>query len=419
VFARAAGTGYSLLVRLAYAITLLIQAGCECATPPALTDGGRDAGMDAWSPPPVLPDAEGYVPRDGGPLPIEPCRDATRRLRFEELPFGSLQRIVGHGDRIAVREVDGSAFRARIFDVAAGREIALTAPLVAPAGERELVAHEGGFDLVGYDDVHITVARVDRDGRALGIDTFTRSSAPEAIVAEALVRTPYGLAVLVQESSSLVLDVLATDGVVRTIPLGSATEHAEIAADELGHLVGAIAYRTAADATARFVRFDVDLATDRVQVTPVGLGPAHSASPGLTAVHVADGVAIAAFALADEVGASSGIRFVWWTPGGAELARLDRERLSVESIAVAGIAGAMPEQSVAYYTGYTGSTSARGYLLAGRVRAPGDIEGGASPLAAGVNIFQATTWEWVDGGVAIAYATDNALEIVLACEGGP
>jgi hypothetical protein len=123
---------------------------------------------------------------------------------------------------------------------------------------------------------------------------------------------------------------------------------------------------------------------------------------------------VAAFVLSAEIGENSGLRLVWWTPGGAELARTELPRVSIEGLAALGIAGSMPYQTVGLLTGQRYS---RGSLLAGRIVAPGVYEGGSSPLVVGVGLRYGVTWAWTTGGIAIAYSGNGRVEVLIACEG--
>jgi hypothetical protein len=142
------------------------------------------------------------------------------------------------------------------------------------------------------------------------------------------------------------------------------------------------------------------------------INPPTSAS----AVYVDDTTMIAAYAMADGLGLPSGIRVVWRAPGGSETARRDLEGLSIQGIGLLGIAGTMSAQTMAFFTGQEAS---RGSLLAAQIRGPGVVEGGESPLAVGVGLRHGSTWKWDRGGIAIAYAVNDRLEVILACEGVP
>jgi hypothetical protein len=403
------------------ALVSLLATGCACGAEPEL-DGGVDSAVAWVDARPTYRDSSAYAPRDAGAPAPEPCRGTTRRIGFDDLRFESVVRMAGHGDRLAAhtRTVGPRTSRLHILDVPAGREIAVTEPVPWDTADERVVAHSGGFDLASWDETVAEVVHFDRDGALLGMDRYERTAEPGHTVSN-VVRTDAAYIALLRGMSGLSLDILGHDGSVRNLPLGLSGEveaGAAAISARAGWVVGAVAFGAGRGAS-RLVRFDADLGTGAVSVVGMGSGPSGSVGRDPVAVHAGDTSAFAAFALAAEVGQPSGLRLVWWSPGGAEIARRDVERLSLESIGLVGIAGRMPDQTIAYYTGQRLSLSGRGYLLAARVRAPDVVEGGEAPLASSVRVTPATTWEWTEGGIAIAYTGNSRLEVLLACEDGP
>ena len=398
--------------RYRVALLCLFLGGCSCGAP-IEADGG--AWSDARA---TYLDSGAYVSRDAGSVSTEPCRGTSRRLRFDDLPYEQIQRVAGYGDRLAVHERDlAGTSRLRILDVVAGAEVGVTAP--APTDFQDVVvAHGGGFDLVTWRDADAAAVQFNRDGVYLGTAHYDRAAAPASPISN-VIRTDAGTIALLGGTAPLSLEVLGSDGSVRTIPIGLAGEAvATISADD--RWVAAAIAMGSGRGDARFFRLEVDLESESVSVVEMGSGPASRGfSRDLVAAHVGDGTALAAFALAAEVGQPSGLRLVWWSPGGAEVARRDVEWLSVDSIGLAGVAGPMPRQTLAYFTGASSSVSGRGYLVAARVRAPEVLEGGMAPLVSGIDVRYANTWEWIENGIAIAYSGSGRLEVLLTCVGAP
>jgi hypothetical protein len=398
----------------------LLLASCTCGVPgepDAAFDAGRDGGSwGSTDAEPIYQDTGVYQPRDAGPPAFEPCRGATRRVRFPDLPFGHVSRLVGFGDRLAVhhREVEPATSRLSIVDIETGALVAVTDPVPHLMFSDVAVAHADGFDLVAWTEDRAAIARFNRDGAAIGTALYERT-AGSAYPISNLIRTEAGHLVVLGSPSGMMLEVLGDDGLIRDIPLGFA-DGGETAIAAIGDwVVGAIAFADEARGPTRFVRFDVDLSSAAVHVTEMGTG-GQGASVGAYADVTS---ALAVFALRAEVGQPSGLRLVWWTPGGAEIARRDLEGLSLQPMGLAGIAGASPAQTLAYYASPQSSLGLQGYLFAARVRAPDVIEGGTSPLVSGVIISHASTWEWTEGGIAMGYAGAGRLEVLLTCEGTP
>lgn len=406
--------------------------GCSCGSVP-FGDAGADArarddgaAVDA----PVIPlDAPQYLPRDTGPPPPEPCRESVRRARFDAvIPEGSPPSLSGHGARLALleRERELDTIRARVFDVDAGREVALSEPVrrassESGAGGDEVIVHEGGVDLVSWGATEVVVGRLDRDGALVSIDAHPRAGTAQSIVRGAAVRSSAHGLLLLTAGEDVVLHVLGDDGALRGVRV-LASRVDDIVRGSIAaagdRVVGAVVVGGGSRGAPRFVRFDLDLTTGPVTTTDVwpALAVEYYRTDAPTAVYVDDLDAVAAFAMSDEIGSRSGVELVWWEPGGAELAHASMGELSVEGLGVLGLAGRMPQQTLALYTG---TSSSRASLLAGRVRAPGVVEGAGSPLAAEVGLRSGVTWEWRDGATAIAYAGAGVVEVILACEGAP
>ncbi|MCZ7684189.1 MAG: hypothetical protein M5U28_37600 [Sandaracinaceae bacterium] len=374
-------------------------------------------------------DAPQYSPRDVGPEPHEPCRDSVRRLRFEAATGeGSPAALSGHGDRLALLELhrDTGTLQARLFDVEAGREVGLSEPVRrAAAGDGsagdEVIVHESGVDLVSWGAAEVVVGRLDRDGTLLSVDVHARAGGERSIVRRAALRTAEHGLLLLTSGDGIVLHVVGGDGSVRGVRvLPSRVEdmvQGSIAAAG-DRVVGALVLGEASRDVPRFVRFDLDIAAGDVTTTDVWpeLPVDRYRTDAATAVYVDELDAVAAFAISDQIGAPSGVEIVWWEPGGAELAQAALSRLSIEGLGILGLSGRMPQQTLALYTGAGWASSS---LLVGRVRAPGVVEGAASPLAADVGLRSGVTWQWRDGATAIAYASAGTLEVLLACEGTP
>ncbi len=406
--------------------------GCSCGSVPS-GDAGADArarddgaAVDA----PVIPlDAPQYLPRDTGPPPPEPCRESVRRSRFDAvISEGSPPSLSGHGARLALLELEREldTIRARVFDVEAGREVALSEPVRRAssdggAGGDEVIVHEGGVDLVSWGATEVVVGRLDRDGALVSVDAHPRAGTVQSIVRGAAVRSAAHGLLLLTAGEDVVLHVLGDDGTLRGFRV-LASRVDDIVRGSIAaagdRVVGAVVVGGGSRGAPRFVRFDLDLTTGPVTTTDVwpALAVERYRTDAPAAVYVDDLDAVAAFAMSDEIGSPSGVELVWWEPGGAELARASMGDLSVEGLGVLGLAGRMPQQTLALYTG-TGSS--RASLLAGRVRAPGVVEGAASPLAADVGLRSGVTWAWRDGATAIAYAGAGVVEVILACEGAP
>lgn len=405
--------------------------GCGCGSP-SYGDAAVDARVDSDAPMDarVVPlDAPQYLPRDSGPSPPEPCRDSVRRTRFDALiREGSPPSLSGHGDRLALLELDREVegIRARIFDVVAGREQGLSEVVRRASGDGgsggdEVIAHEGGIDLVSWGATEVVVGHLDRNGTTMAIDASPRAGSVQSIVPGAARRSARHGILLLTAGEDIILHIVGHDGNVRGVRILSSRVDDVVRGSIATHddrVAGALVVGGGSRGAPRFVRFELDLVSSAVIATDVWpeLPVEYYRTDAATAVYVDELDAVAAFAVSDQIGSPSGLELVWWEPGGTELARTSLGDLSIEGLGVVGLAGRMPQQTVALYTGTTGS---RASLLAGRVRAPGVVEGAASPLAADIGLRAGIAWEWRDGATAIAYAGAGVVEVLLACEGAP
>lgn len=411
--------GTSLIPAIAMAVPLL-ACGCSCEASGASIDAGPLFGGI---------DAPGYEPLDAGPRPPEPCAVPVRRVRFslgdESLTHANDLWVSGSRAWVYLGGFGGAIPPSpppslHLFDLEAERELETDVIL---AEEDELLGvfdTPGGFDVVVRSPSDLPrIVGVDHDGRRTG-------SAEERLelASRPLVRLDdgryLGMAVLESVTTPVpaTLEIATPSGPVQRIELGFETMAGHLTAlRRNGDAVVGLGYE---DATQSVVRFEVDLDTSAVRLGTLAEGVRLFGSAVGAPLALWASASTASAALTYEHadaphGSPQIVEVFWWPIGGGPVTRQVVHPASDLRVDILALGGAMPLQTLVLAQ----SGSSRTWVTAARIRAPGEVIGGAEPLGVFTGISDAAAWDPSEGTVAIALLGQHELEVVYVCEGAP
>lgn len=411
--------GSSLISAIALA---LFACGCSCEasrTSTATVDAGPLFGGI---------DASGYEPRDSGPRPPEPCAVPIRRVHFalgdESLGLNNGLWVSGSRAWVYLGGYAGafpvsSPPSLHLFDLEAERELATDFVVAEEDVLLGVFDAPSGFEVIVRSSTgRPRIVHVDHDGRRTGgaEERLELASAP-------LVRLDDGryLGMTLFESGTTPvpasLEIATPAGWVQRIELGFETMSGHLTALYWnGDVVVGLGYE---DATQSVLRFEVNLDTAAVRlgtlVEGVRLAGVVGARLALSA-SASTATAALTYESADmPEGSPETAELFWWPIGGEPVTRQIMRPASDLYVGILALGGTMPLQTLVL----SQSASARTWVTAARIRAPGEVVGGAEPLGVFGGISNAAAWNPSAGTVAIALVAQHELEALYVCEGAP